>query len=99
MALLHVALQEGFSDDTVEIRVNGAEVFRKSGVSTRLQIGFADSVETEIESDAVDLTVSLPNRPLSKSLVFPISDPTYVGVSVEAQGVTFNVSMEPFGYV
>lgn len=99
MPLLHVALQEGFSDDTVEVRVNGAQVFRKSGVSTRTQIGFADSVETEVDADAVDLTISLPNKSLSKSLVFPLSEPIYVGVSVEAQGITFNVSMEPFGYV
>lgn len=99
MPLLHVALQEGFSNDTVEIRVNGTELFRKSGVSTRLQIGFADSVETEVEADAVDLAVSLPQKSLSKSIVFPISDPTYVGVSVEAQGIVFNVSMEPFGYL
>lgn len=99
MPLLHVAMQEGFSNDTVEIRVNGAEVFRKSGVSTRTQIGFADSVETEVDADAVDLTVALPQKALSKSLTFPLSEPTYVGVSVGAQGIAFDVSMEPFGYV
>lgn len=99
MPLLHVALQEGFSDDAVEVRVNDREVFRKPSVSTRTQIGFADSVETEVESDAVDLVVSLPQKSLSKSIVFPISEPTYVGVSVTPQGIAFEVSMEPFGYV
>jgi hypothetical protein len=99
MPLLHVALQEGFSNDTVEIRVNGTEVFRKSGVTTRTQIGFADSVETEVDADAVNIMVSLPQKGLSKSLVFPIAEPTYVGVSVAAQGLVLDVSMEPFGYV
>lgn len=99
MPLLHVALQEGFSNDTVEIRVNGAEVFRKSGVSTRLQIGFAGSVETEVAAGTVDLNVSMPQKSLSNSVVIPFSDATYVGVSVEAQGIVFSVSMEPFGYV
>jgi hypothetical protein len=36
MSLLHIALQEGFNDDTVVIRVNGSEVFHKAGVKTRL---------------------------------------------------------------
>ncbi len=45
MVLLHIAFQEGFTDDTVVVRVNGREVFRKGSVKTRLQIGYADSFE------------------------------------------------------
>lgn len=99
MPLLHVALQEGFSNDTVEVTVNGAAIFSKSGVSTRTQIGFADSAETEVGLGTVDLLVSLPQKSLSKSIALLVSEPTYVGVSVEAHGIAFNVAMEPFGYL
>jgi len=99
MPLLHVALQEGFSNDTVEIRVNGSEVLRQSGISTRLQIGFAASVETEVTRDTAELTIALPQKSLSKSLVVPLTGPTYVGVSVEPQGIVCRISAEPFGYL
>jgi hypothetical protein len=35
MALLHIALQEGFTGDDVVVRVQGEEVFRKEDVTTR----------------------------------------------------------------
>ena len=36
MPQLRVALLEGFTGETVIIRVNGREVFRESGVKTRM---------------------------------------------------------------
>jgi hypothetical protein len=99
MPLLHIALQEGFSDDTVVVRVNGNEVLRQAGISTRLQIGFAASVEKEVAGSTADLTVDLPQRSLSKSMAIPLAGSTYVGVSVEPQGIVFKISIEPFGYL
>ncbi len=99
MPLLHVDLQEGFSDDTVVVSVNGGEILRKSGVSTRLQIGFAASAEAEVAGDAAELSVTLPQKALSKSAMIPLSGPTYVGVSVRGEGIVFGVSPEPFGYL
>ena len=45
MALLHIAFQDGFTDDTVVVLINGGEVFRKEGVNTKLLLGYADFVE------------------------------------------------------
>lgn len=36
--LLHIALQDGLANDTVVIRSNGQEIYRKTGVSTRTQL-------------------------------------------------------------
>jgi hypothetical protein len=100
MPLLHVDLQEGFSGDAVEVLFDGKAAFRKSNVSTRTQIGFADSVEAQVDSGAVDLTVSLPAKGLSNSAVLTVSEPTYVGVSVSpAGGIKFEISQAPFGYL
>ena len=38
---LSVKLRDGFSNDTVTIKVNEKEVYRKSGVGTDLTISFA----------------------------------------------------------
>jgi len=60
MKLLHIAFQEGFADDTVVIRVNGKEVFRKASVKTRTQIGYAGSFEVNVQEGSVNVEVTLP---------------------------------------
>lgn len=56
---LFVKLRDGFSNDTVTIRVNGKEVYRKSEVSTDLTISFADAVEVPVEESIVNLEVAV----------------------------------------
>ena len=58
--LLHVALQEGFEDDTVVLRIADEEVYRRDSLATRMQIGLADSFELTVEEDEAELEVSLP---------------------------------------
>ena len=67
MAQLRIDLQEGFIDDTVEILLNGRQVFHRAGVNTRLQIGLADSVELEI-SEANRATPNPPYQSLVNML-------------------------------
>lgn len=56
---LHIKLRDGFSDDTVYIKVNGKEVYRKSGVRTDLSISFADAVEVSVDESVVKLEVAV----------------------------------------
>jgi hypothetical protein len=100
MPLLHVAFQEGFSGDQVVARLNGEEIFRKSGMKTRLQTGFADSVEVEAPDGPATLAIELPDRNISQSIPITVSGPTYVGISLSSNAqVTHKISQEPFGYV
>jgi len=101
MPLLHVDFQEGFLDDAVVVRVNNEE-YRKPRVRTRLQTGYADSLEVDVRESKVDVEVILPSRGLSKSIhvVFDKSDAVYLGLSVTAEGeISERVSYEPFGYL
>ena len=84
MPLLHIALQEGFENDSVAMRINGAEIFNKPQVPRRRQIGFADSFETHIGGGAIKVTLDLPHRAISASRVLQVNAPTYVGSSVTA---------------
>ncbi|MFO1372811.1 MAG: hypothetical protein U1F42_10620 [Candidatus Competibacteraceae bacterium] len=61
---LFVKLRDGFNNDTVTIRVNGKEVYRKSGVSTDLTISFADTVEVPVKESLVKLEVAVEGRQL-----------------------------------
>lgn len=100
MPVLHIALQEGFLDDTVEIHVDGREVFRKEGVTTRLQLGKADSFETTLEGDPATVRVTLPAKDVSETIVVPeVSSTVYLAVSIENGKVGHRISSEPFGYL
>jgi hypothetical protein len=100
MALIHIDLQEGFEGDTVLIRVNGEEVFRRPVVKTRLQIGLADSIQLELPAGLVNIEVALPLRKLSESKALQVSAAVYLGVSVTREGkISYRISKEPFGYM
>jgi hypothetical protein len=100
MPTLHIALQEGFSNDDVVVRVNGHEILRKSGITTRPQIGYADSIERELPPGRVTVEVSVTSRNTSSSEVIELTQPTYLGVSLDAAGApTYRTSLTPFGYL
>lgn len=99
MALLHIALQEGFSDDDVVVRVDGQEVYHKKNVTTRLQIGYADSFELEIKEGAARVEVELATRGLSEAFPVDVTGTTYVGLSVEQGAIRHRLSTQPFGYL
>jgi hypothetical protein len=101
MSTLHIDFQEGFLDDTVVVRVNGEEYF-KQDIRTRLQTGYAGSLDIEVPERRVEVEVNLPSKGISDSIpvVFEKSDTVYMGLSVTAQGeISERVSHEPFGYV
>jgi len=100
MARIHIAYQEGFRNDEVVLRLDGKEVSRNSGVTTRLQIGLALAYELEVPDGPFELEVALPGRYSSRTFRFDPSGPKYVGISVASDGVlTHVVSPEPFGYL
>lgn len=98
--MLHIDLQEGFSNDAVIVSVNAREVYSNAQVKTRLQVGHADDCTVQISEPIADVTIALPGRNVKDSLQLPIRGTTYLGISVEKSGaVTFRVSGEPFGYL
>ena len=99
LPMLHVALQEGFSDDTVLVRLNDKPIYENTGVTTDLRISRADAVEVPLGDGPLRLSVSLPDRDISGSVVVQGKSAIYVGVSVTGDLVEFTVSDEPFGYM
>ena len=99
MTLLHIAFQEGFQDDTVQVRVDGREVTQMEHVTTRTQIGLADSFEMDVQEGMMEVEVLVPSKALSKRITLPVSNAVYLGVSVDDRGLIHRVSEEPFGYL
>lgn len=101
MALLCIDLQEGFSGDTVVVLVNGIEVFRKTDVKTKYQIGWTYiSEKVDVEEGPVNVEISVPLRNLSESIILQVSNHLYLGISVTQDGrISCRISKEPFGYL
>jgi hypothetical protein len=99
MGLLHIALQEGFEDETVVIRAAGKEVFRKDNVRTKLQIGLADSFEVNVEESPVTIEIDLPAKNLTESIEVQAPNTVHLGLSLIEGQIRHRISSEPFGYV
>jgi hypothetical protein len=100
MPIIHVALQEGFQGDSVKVSLDGAEVFRKDGVKTRMQIGKAASFDLPDITGPHNLRIDVISSNTHKSFPITVSaNDLYVGISITQDGdITHNISEEPFRY-
>ncbi len=97
---LRVDLQDGFENDAVILRVNGKEIYRKSGVRTKLQIALADSFEIQLPNDVAHVEVRVENRGQSATFDLRPSEHPYLAVSLTPKGqVAFQPSQELFRYM
>jgi hypothetical protein len=100
MPVNRIDLQEGFTGDTVTVRVNGKEIFHEAGVKTRLQSGFARIIPLESAHEAAAIEIRLAERKLAGKFDIDAPGSVCVGVSVDPGGkFSHKVSAQPFGYV
>ena len=100
MTSLHIALHDGFKDDTVALRVNGEKVFEKSGVTTKLQISYADSCDVDVPAGNVKVEVNLPLKHVSSSTSLQVDAPAYLGIDITPDNaIDYRISQEPFRYL
>lgn len=96
---LAIALQDGFEEDLVVVRVDGDEVLRRRDVTTDVRIGLAHSFDVRIERLPATVEVELPDRGLSGRTTVEAGGPLHLGASVVDGAVRFRVSERPFGYL
>jgi len=101
MPTLHVAFQEGFQDDEVKLFLNDVEVYKRTHLKTRMQIGLADSVDLQVPSRSAELRIVVPGRnvDLKKTITFEDHAVLFVAISMKADGaLALRVSPEAFRY-
>jgi hypothetical protein len=96
--VIHVALQDGFIDEHVVVRLDGDEVFASESVRTRFQIGLAEEFELDVVSTAAELEFSMPARGVAKTVQIDGGEERWVGASVAGDGLEVVVSDRPFRY-
>lgn len=100
MSELTIDLQEGFYEDRVVVRSNGEELASVDGVTTRVQLGHARSLELELPADAREVAIEVPTRGLRAVVRLEPGTRWYVGVSITRDGrIETRLSRMPFGYL
>jgi hypothetical protein len=89
--MLRVRLGEGFQNNTVSVRVDGKEVFQRSGVSTDWTISRVDSVDVPTAAPTVQLDVEVENGPRVVQEIAPAQTPF-----VELRFVAGELELLPF---
>ena len=98
MVSLFIDFQDGFSDDTVVVEVNGQEIFNKKNVNTDYSLGLADSVDRKVPKGTVDIKVSVPSRNISDTFSLEVTNNVYMGVSFVDDRIDHHISDEMFQY-
>jgi hypothetical protein len=91
VVMLRVRLGEGFQNNTVSVRVDGKEVFQRSGVSTDWTISRVDSVDVPTAAPTVQLDVEVENGPRVVQEITPAHTPF-----VEVRFVNGELQLLPF---
>jgi hypothetical protein len=90
---LHVQLRDGFSNDTVSIKVDEKEVYHKSGVNTDLTISYADAFEVPVENSVVKLGVNVEGGQ-SEQIEIRVRETPFVDVWLIEGKMEFRVSKD-----
>ena len=98
MFILAIDFQDGFSDDTVVLRIDGEEVARKEEVTTSPLLGLATTLQAEVQKGPASIEISIPTRNLKETLPLDIAADTYLGVKHMNGHLAIRVAKTPFGY-
>src|SRR5262245_5674692 len=101
MPVLHIALQAGFSNDTVSICVDDQEVFNRTGITDTNHSGAAATLELNLPPGFRRVKVSVPTRQTSAQISLDLGDhPLYLGILLTPDGeITHQIAHEPFRYL
>lgn len=97
---LNINLQEGFKGDEVSISINGKELYHKTNVKTRTQIGLADTLKTQVDEEQISIEVKLLNRQIRRTINIQVTGTSHVGISISEQNeIVYQVQHTPFYYM
>lgn len=100
MTTIHIDLQEGFENHEVSLIVDGVMIFNQMKVSTRLQIGLAESVHYDTDRADVVIEINIMPNDVRAMIRLEVDKTPYLGISLEEKdNIRAKRSNEPFGYL
>jgi hypothetical protein len=96
--VLTIALQDGFEDDAVTVRIGDETVIDERSVRTDQRIGLAYAVDVQRPAAEVTLDVRVPGRGLRVMKDIDARSQAFVGISVLDGKLSVTTTDTPFGY-
>jgi hypothetical protein len=97
---IQIDLQEGFEKDTVQMFIDGQEVYNEQKVQTRYQISHADTIKYETTHASVNIEIYLSEKNIKSTIYIDVRQTPYLGINISTDGkIIFNPSSKPFGYL
>jgi hypothetical protein len=96
---LHIDLQDGFQNDEVIIRLDGKQVFHKSGVSTDARISRADGFEATSSKPSALVEFELPAKHTKASQSIKASETPNIGIYIRDGKAQIRAQAEVFLYM
>jgi hypothetical protein len=79
---LHIALQSGFRNDSVCIKVNRKKIYDKSGITTNLVISLADTINVPVEGQTARIDIEVSTQKIKGGLDIRLDEASNVAVSL-----------------
>jgi flagellar motor switch protein FliM len=97
---ISIDLQEGFSGDEVILREGGKEIYHARNVTTKTQIGLADTFTAELSAGKTILNVIMPSRHIEETREILPAENLHIAVSVTPNNkLEWKLSDSPFYYM
>ncbi len=93
-----VDMQSGFHDNTVQVLVNGRELFNKK-ITTDAIIGMAGSTYMKLTDTKVKLTVKVQDLKIEKEFDIDIEKGTYIGINRNNKELLITQNKSSFLYL
>lgn len=90
---VEIKLRDGFANDTVIIRIDGREVYRKPQVTTDLAVSYADGLSLPIDRTTIDLRVEIVGGPTATKRI-TVEDSVFIDVRVINGEISLHESKE-----
>jgi len=98
MGKFEVHLQDGFKGDEVIAKAGDREVYHGREVKTHPMLGLAAQFEFERRDGPDSLTLSVPNRGLTRTINLAADAPGYLGISIQGNKIITRPSARRFAY-
>ena len=95
MAVLKIFLERGFSNDDVEIMVNGDKKYQKNNITTNQDLGLAESLIINDIDEYNNITIFLKSRDISKKIRINTFETTYLSISIINNELKHRISNKP----
>ncbi|TDO31000.1 hypothetical protein EV643_13424 [Kribbella sp. VKM Ac-2527] len=97
MTTLAIALEDGFDDDHVVVRINDRVVFDEEHVSSRYH-SVAQMFDVPVTADEVRAAVQVPTRGLADETTLDVTRKPNLRISITAGDVVFDAGSAPLYY-